>query len=157
MTKNLLFGVLVVFLLSTAFVSGEDTIIKGATDKAILSAQPVPAVVKSVNTDSLIVIAQQDVKNYNKSVEVKDKSELEVLEQNKKLLAYEKKENELIRAVIAKQKAKISKSDTKKIDAIDSICTKYHRPLFGKKSCIEYTTIYTITIDGKTIKLKEIK
>ena len=159
MTKNLLFTALIVFLFSTAFVSGEDTIGKGtlSVDKVIPSTQVVPTTIKSVNTDSLIVIAKQDVQNYNKSVEAKDKSELDVLQQNKKLLAYEKKENELIRAVIAKQRIKASKEDSKKIDAVDSICTKYHKPLFGKKSCVEYTTIYTITIDGKTIKLKEIK
>lgn len=159
MTKTLLFIVLIVFLFSTAFVSGEDTIIKGATsiDKVILSTQPVPTAIKSVNTDSLIVIAKQDVQNYNKSVEAKDKSELDILQQNKKFLAYEKKENELIKDVINKQRIKAIKEDFKKINAIDSICTKYYKPLFGKKLCIEYTTIYTITINGKTIKLKEIK
>jgi hypothetical protein len=159
MTRNLLFNLLIVFILSTAFSGVNDTVIKESAkvDNVTNSTLLVQPVSKSINTDSLVVIAQQDILNYNKSVEMKDKSQLEMLQQNKKLLAYEKKENELIKAIIAKQKAKASKSDLNKIKTVDSICTKYHRPLFGKKVCVEYTTIYTITVDGKTIKLKEIK
>lgn len=158
-----IFKLIMVFIFCTAFIS-TDTIIKGNVFLHTQPTDPVikPQVTKAVNADSLLVVAKQNVESYNKSVEVKTLTDIQLLEQNKKLLKYEKEENKLIREVILKfkQQLKDSKNKEEIVDIsakLDSVCVRYKNPLFGKKVCIEYSKVYTIIKDGKEIKLKEIK
>ena len=148
-----------IFLISTAFITvdtDKDTTTKPKNTESTIELKPIP---KVINVDSVVAVAQHDILEYNKSVEVRKQIDLKLLEQNKRLLQYEKMENELLKKVIKK----ISTTSTYTLDnktlpfKVDSIYTKYKHPLFGKKMCIEYSPVYIINKDGKEIKLKEIK
>jgi Fe2+ transport system protein B len=161
MSKHILFigKIIVVFIVSTGFLGSDDTIVKEKVDidNSVLSVKKNN---DKTDADSLLTIATKDVIQYNKSEQAKYVSNLKLLESNKKILEYEKQESKLIKEVINKLKDDSKKEGIEENEVttkIDSICSKYKSSLFGKKKCIEYTSIYTIIKDGKEIKLKEIK
>lgn len=171
MNKFIVPNLVLIFLISSGFVVNKDTIIKG---KEKLIEQSVDKKLETLKTnipvvDSILVLAKNDVEKYNASVKAKELSDKKLLEVNKKMLEYDKKENELIKELIQKYKKekrfssfKTSSKDSNSLTSnfiteVDSICTKYKTPLFKKKYCVEYSKVYTIKSNGKLIKLKEIK
>lgn len=120
-----------------------------------------PSKVKNINIDSITTEAKRTVEQYNSSIIKKDKINEKLISLSKQEIKNAKEINILVKQLIKKyDKKNKTFNTTKEVITpikIDSICTKYKTPLFGKKKCVEYSKVYYLLKGKDTIVLQTIK